>query len=120
MIDIGGQRTTRNCEGVSRRDFLRVGALGMGGLTLADFLRLRATAAQTAKAPKAKSVIQLWMGGGPAHMDTWDPKTEVGEDITGPLRKPIATNVTGVRIGELMPLLAKQADKYTICRSMTH
>ena len=127
MIDIGGQRITRNCEGVSRRDFLRVGTLGLGGLTLADFFRLRAMAAAetappatTANAPKAKSVIQLWMGGGPAHMDTWDPKTEVGEDITGPLRKPIPTNVAGIRIGELMPLLAKQADKYAICRSMTH
>ena len=60
------------------------------------------------------------MWGGPSHLDTWDPKPEAGNDYCGPLNKPIATNLDGVRICELMPLLAKQADKYAIIRSMTH
>ena len=69
---------------------------------------------------KAKSVIQIWMWGGPSHLDTFDPKPEAGNDYCGPFDKPIATNVDGIRIGELLPLLAKQADKYSIIRSMTH
>ncbi len=76
-------------------------------------------AAQPAKG-KAKSVIQIWMWGGPSHLDTFDPKPEAGRDYCGPLDKPIATNVDGIRICQLLPLLAKQADKYSIIRSMTH
>ena len=73
--------------------------------------RLLAPAA--APKAKAKSVIQIWMWGGPAHLDTFDPKPEAGNDYCGPLDKPIATNVSGIRICELLPLLAKQADKYS-------
>ncbi len=69
---------------------------------------------------KAKSVIQIWMWGGPSHLDTFDPKPAAGYDYCGPLNKPIRTNVDGIVIGELLPLLAKQADKYSIIRSMTH
>jgi hypothetical protein len=70
--------------------------------------------------PKAKSVIQIWMWGGPAHLDTFDPKPDAGNDYCGPLKTPIPTNVSGIRISELLPLLAKQADKYSLIRSMTH
>jgi len=69
---------------------------------------------------RAKAVIQIWMWGGPAHLDTFDPKPEAGNDYCGPLSKPIETNVSGIRICEVLPLLAKQADKYSIIRSMTH
>jgi hypothetical protein len=72
------------------------------------------------KGGKAKSVIQIWAAGGPTHLDTFDPKPEAGNDYCGPLNRPIATNVAGIRIGELLPTLAKQADKYSIIRSMTH
>ena len=106
MLDIQG-----------RRGFLRVGAASAIGLTLSDWFRLKA---QAPAAPKAKSVIQLWMAGGPTQTDTWDPKPNAGEDFTGPLRRAIATNVNGIQIGELLPLMAKQADKYTIIRGMTH
>src|SRR4051812_17843683 len=58
---------------------------------------------------KAKSVIQIWMWGGPPHLDTFDPKPDAGNDYTGPLTSPIETNVSGIRIGELLPQLAKQA-----------
>ena len=84
-------------------------------------------AAEAAAAPssssrqaKAKAVIQIWLSGGPTHTDTFDPKPESGNDYTGPLNHPIETNVKGIRIGELLPELAKVADKYSIIRSMTH
>jgi len=76
--------------------------------------------ARAAPPPKAKSVIQIWMWGGPSHIDTFDPKPEAGPDYCGPLDKAIETNVDGIRIGQSLPLLAKHADKYSIIRSMTH
>ena len=118
MLEIRSQKSHRTCSGVSRRDFVRVGAVSMLGLTLADWLKLQARGETTNG--KAKSVIQLWMGGGPTHLDTWDPKPEAGTDYCGPLKNPAATNVPGIRISELLPLLAKQADKYSIIRSFTH
>ncbi|MFI5381644.1 MAG: DUF1501 domain-containing protein [Tepidisphaerales bacterium] len=115
----------------SRRDMLRIGALTFGGFSLAELLQMQALGQTTRPTTqpttrpvvikaKAKAVIQLWMAGGPPHTDTFDPKPESGEEYCGPLRKPIATNVPGIRIGELLPLLAKQADKYSIIRSYTH
>jgi len=80
---------------------------------------MRPTTAATPQA-KAKSVIQIWMWGGPCHLDTFDPKPEAGRDYCGPLNKPISTKVNGIQISELLPLLAAQADKYSIIRSMTH
>jgi hypothetical protein len=93
---------------------------GAAGLTVGDLWCWPGFAGKAASNVKAKSVIQIWMWGGPSHLDTFDPKPEAGSDYTGPLDHPIPTNVEGVRISELMPLLAKQADKYTIIRSMTH
>ena len=118
MSEIDRQRATGECQGLSRRDFVRAGAAGVVGLGLAQCLPMQAQAAATE--PKAKSVIHLWMGGGPSHLDTFDPKPEAGDEYCGPLKNPIATNVKGIRISELLPRLAKQADKYTIIRSMTH
>jgi hypothetical protein len=100
---------------LTRRDALRWTALGAGGLMLGGM-----PARAAVRPAKAKSVIQIWMWGGPCHIDTFDPKPDAGNDITGPLNKPIETNVTGIRIGELLPLLAKQADKFSILRTMTH
>jgi hypothetical protein len=79
-----------------------------------------ATPAPAVTVGRAKSVIQIWMWGGPAHLDTFDPKPGAGADYCGPLDHPMATNVSGIQIGELMPMLAKQADKYSLIRSMTH
>jgi hypothetical protein len=103
---------------LSRREALRRCLFGAAGLFLANGWGLRAHAA--ARPAKAKSVIQIWMWGGPAHLDTFDPKPDAGRDYCGDLIKPIPTNVDGIIIGELLPLLAKQADKYSIIRSMTH
>jgi hypothetical protein len=69
---------------------------------------------------RAKTVIQIWLWGGPSHLDTFDPKPAAGYDYCGPLDKPIPTSVDGIVIGELLPLLAKQADKYSLIRSLTH
>jgi len=73
-----------------------------------------------AKTSKAKAVIQIWLWGGPSHLDTFDPKPEAGRDYCGELDKTIETNVKGLKINSALPLLAKQADKYSIIRSMTH
>jgi hypothetical protein len=107
---------------ITRREALRRGAAGAAGLLMADCWSVRAygsTQLPKAKAGKAKSVIQIWMWGGPPHLDTFDMKPNSGQDYAGPL-KPIPTNVDGIQICELLPLLAKQADKYSIIRSMTH
>lgn len=103
---------------ISRREAVRRALLAATGLALGSHLELRAF--PVAQTGQAKSVIQIWMWGGPAHLDTFDPKPEAGSDYCGPLSKPIETNVPGIRICELMPLLARQADKYSIIRSMTH
>jgi hypothetical protein len=105
-------------DSISRREALKRGLIGAAGLALTGSLG-RAVKAATVQ-PKAKSVIQIWMWGGPSHLDTFDPKPNAGYDYCGPLNKPISTNVGGIQIGELLPLLAQQADKYSIIRSMTH
>ena len=103
---------------ISRREVMRRGIFGAAGLLLAE--RLGSTTLAASPQAKAKAVIQIWMWGGPAHIDTFDPKPNAGNDYCGSLNKPIPTNVDGIIIGELLPLLAKQADKYSIIRSMTH
>jgi hypothetical protein len=104
---------------------LRRGLLAAGGLTVANRLGLRLFAESPAPpAPKpgarAKAFIQIWLWGGACHLDTFDPKPEAGNDYCGPFKTPVATNVAGIRLCELLPLLAKQADKYALIRSMTH
>lgn len=107
--------------GTTRRHFLQVGALGVGlgglGLNLAGYLRL-AHAGKTSAA-KAKSAIVIHLGGGPTHLDSFDPKPEGGTEIRGEFQA-IDTNVPGIRISEHLPLLAKCADKYTILRGVSH
>jgi hypothetical protein len=108
---------------MSRRRAIRQSLLGASAVFLTEPLGLAApadTPSSTPKAAKAKGVIQVWLWGGACHLDTFDPKPEAGNDYCGPLTNPIATNVEGIKIGELLPLLAKQADKYSLIRSMTH
>ncbi|MDQ1255924.1 MAG: hypothetical protein QG656_518, partial [Candidatus Hydrogenedentes bacterium] len=103
---------------ISRRAALKCGMLGAAGLVLADRGGVWAQSAETPA--RAKAVIQIWMWGGPTHLDTFDPKPGAGRDYCGPFDKTIPTNVDGIQIGEFLPLLAQQADKYSIIRSMTH
>jgi len=103
---------------LSRREAIRRALFTASGLVLANHISFRAFAGTPTA--RAKAVIQIWMWGGPSHTDIFDPKPEAGYDYCGPLKTPIETNVPGIRIGELLPSLAKQADKYSIIRSMTH
>jgi hypothetical protein len=103
---------------LSRRDMLRSCLFGAGGLLLLNGWGLKSYAAPASI--RAKSVIQIWLWGGPCHIDTFDPKPEAGRDYCGSLDAPVETNVSGIRISQLMPTLAKQADKYSLIRSMTH
>jgi hypothetical protein len=114
------EATKRSILTPTRREILRWGTATGAGLTMGNLWIWPAIAAPAKATAKAKSVIQIWMWGGPAHLDTFDPKPEAGSDYSGPLNSPIETNVKGIRISELMPNLAKCADKYSIIRSMTH
>jgi uncharacterized protein (DUF1501 family) len=117
MLTIGRQ-WQRTCQGLTRRAFLQAGASSVLGLSLADVLRLRAASAGgEGVRPKAKSVVLLWLWGGPSHLDTWDLKPDAPLEYRGPFT-PIATKVPGIRVCELFPKIAGVADGLTIIRSM--
>ena len=109
--------TRRQCRNWWRFGLALVAALLLFSGALAE--EATAPAPPPAKG-KAKAVIQIWMWGGPSQIDTFDPKPDAGNAYCGPLNKPIETNVKGIQISELLPLLAQQADKYSLIRSMTH
>jgi hypothetical protein len=106
------------CDGVSRRDFLKVGTLGFLGLSLPAYLRYAEAAAANGQTVD-KSGIFIYFSGGQTHMDTWDLKPDAPAEYRGEF-KPIPTNVSGMQICEHLPNLAKQADKFTIVRSVAH
>ena len=119
MLELTGQ-AFRCCDGVSRRNFLRAGVLGLGGLTLPDLLRAKASA-KTVGAPDSKdlSVILIWLDGGPPQHETYDPKPDAPIDFRGPL-KAMSTSVPGIQVSELLPEHARMMDKMSIIRSMHH
>ncbi len=105
------------CDGISRRNFLKIGAFG-AGLTLADLLRARAQgAAATGGSTSAKSAIMIYLPGGPSHMDMYDLKPQAPAEFRGEF-KPIATNVPGAQVCEHFPLQAKMWDKFAAVRSL--
>jgi hypothetical protein len=123
MLSIPG-KSGSTCDGFSRREFLRVGGAGILGLSLGDVLRLQAGSIAPEGNAKtgwgnAKSVIMLFLQGGPSHIDIWDPKPDAPSNIRGEF-KPIKTNVSGIYLSETMPLLAKQMDKATLIRSLSY
>lgn len=115
---------------VSRRDAMRVGLFSTAAMLLGTSAAARgaaqpgarpaAAAASSSGKGKARSVIQIFLWGGMSHNDTWDPKPESGREYMGEFTTAIPTNVDGIRLGELFPKLAKQADKFSLIRSMTH
>src|SRR5262245_46393862 len=105
MLDVSlSTRRTRLCNGYTRRDFLRVGALAPFGLSLASFLALQGAPA-AAKNARAKSVILVFLGGGISHHDSFDPKPDAVEEIRGKY-KTLPTNVPGLHVTELLPNMA--------------
>ncbi len=110
----GACRTFFDAAPMGRREFLRAGSLGMLGLTFPQL-----AAAQPAHTRRAKACILLFMWGGPAQQDTWDPKPDAPAEYRGEF-KPISTNVPGIQICEHLPLLARRTDKLALIRSMTH
>ena len=113
MLEIQG-RSLRMCDGISRRSFLKIGSLGLAGLTLPQFLR-----ASESSTRRKRAVILYWMAGGPSHIDTYDMKPNAPEQVRGPFR-PGATNVPGMQFCELLTRQAALADKLSIIRSLTH
>ena len=107
----------QTCDGMRRRDYLKAGVLGVGGLTLSSYLRL-ANAGEIRNA-KADRAIFIELSGGPSHLDTFDLKPEAPDTIRSKF-KAIETNVSGIRISEHLPNLAKCADKYAILRGVSH
>src|SRR5262245_40612594 len=112
MLTLVGDRR-RYCDGISRRSFLRVGGLAMGGLSLPSLLQ----AEQRAGRSSARAVIMVYLSGGLAHQDSFDLKPEAPREIGGEFR-PIATRVPGIRIGEHLPRLAAMMDRLAIVRSI--
>src|SRR5262245_38539169 len=102
----------------SRRSFLQAGALGLGGLTLAELTRLEAEAG-VRKGAAGTSVILIWLSGGPGHMETWDPKPRAPAEYRGPLGA-IDTNVPGIQFSDLMPEQAKLMDQLAVLRTVNH
>jgi hypothetical protein len=110
-----GQQQGRTCQGLSRRAFLQIGGSSVLGLSLFDWLRLKSSA--TPPAGSTRSVILLWLWGGPSQLDTWDPKPDAPLDFRGPFAA-MPTRVPGTRLCELFPQLANLADQFTIVRSL--
>ena len=119
MFTLNTDRTSRDCEGTTRREFLRVGTLGLGALTLPALLAARAEAAKAGKPLKNRSVVWLWLAGGPTHIETFDPKLDAPleyRSVTG----EVATRIPGVTIGGTFPKMAAVADKMAFVRSFAH
>jgi len=124
MLNFLANSKSRNCEGTSRRDFLRVGSLGLGSmafgsLTLSDMLRARAAARDAGTNVKDTSVIWLWLGGGPTHVETFDPKMTAPSEYRS-VSGEVKTNIPGVTLGGHFEKLAGVADKMAFVRSFAH
>src|SRR6202049_2246893 len=128
MLIIPGRPGNDTCDprlNLSRRDLLRVGGSGLLGLSLGAMLQLQARAADEKKGPggpgwgKAKSIILLYLQGGPSHLDLWDPKDNVPDNVKS-VFKPIGTKIPGVQFTDVLPKLAQVNDKFTMIRSMSY
>ena len=119
MLSFEGNKGARFCDGLTRRDFLRVGTLSGGalGLSLPDLFQARAAGSEGRSGER--NCILLFLVGGPSQLDTWDMKPGAPDTIRGPFR-PIRTNVAGVQICEHFPRMAQMADRYAIVRSVHH
>ena len=123
MLNIFSDRRQGVCDGSTRRDFLKVGALGMGGLMLSDLLRFRAAANETpqagGRATRNTSVVWLWLGGGPTHVETFDPKMTAPAEFRSTIGA-VQSNVPGIELGSVFSRTARVADKMAFVRSFAH
>ncbi len=130
MLVIPGGVSRDLCDGLTRRELLRVGGSAIMGLSLAEMMQLqelnaanKTTATATTSGPagwgKAKSVILVFLQGGPSHLDLWDPKNDVPDNVRS-VFKPIDTVLPGIQVTELMPKFAKVLDRTTLIRSMSY
>lgn len=121
MLVIPGCKNRDTCDGVTRRELLRVGGLSLAGMTLADLVRAESTPASGSGRGfgKAKSVILLYLQGGPSHIDLWDPKENVPDKVRSVFKNQ-PTKLTGVHFTELLPKLGQVIDKATLIRSMSY
>src|SRR5712664_4091154 len=119
MLNVLSSRKAKACDGSTRRDFLKVGALGMGGLLLPDLLRARAAAAEAGRPTRNTSVVWLWLGGGPTHIETFDPKMSAPAEFRSVVGA-VKTNVPGIEYGGVFPKIAQVADKMAFVRSFAH
>ena len=130
MIRIPGRAGKDLCDanlGLTRRDILRVGGSGLFGLSLGSMLELQAATARAAESPtqrgpgwgKAKNMILVYLQGGPSHIDLWDPKEGVPDNVRSQF-KPIDTKVPGIQFTEILPRLSQITDKFTLIRSMSY
>jgi hypothetical protein len=118
MIQVTNGRY-RCCDGMTRRSVLKAGVLAFGGLSLADLLRIESRAKSEGRSPSDLSVILIWQGGGPSHLDMWDLKPNAPSEFRGTFN-PIASNLAGFEVGEHMPRIARVCDKLSVIRSATH
>ena len=112
--------TTNCCDGITRRDFVRIGGLSAMGLGLGSFFKLQSAAAaqKISIEAKAKSCILIWLEGGPSHIETFDPKPDAPSEVRGPFAA-IDTNVSGIQLSECLERTAQVMDKIALIRSMT-
>lgn len=118
MLKVSGKGSITTCDGITRRDFLQVGALGALGMSMAKYSALQA-AEKVAKGHDERSVIMIFNLGAPSQLDTWDMKPDAPREIRGPF-KPIRTNNPDIQLSEILPLHAKLADKFSLVRSCYH
>jgi hypothetical protein len=119
MLQITFSRGPQNCDGLRRRDFLKIGILGSGGFTLADLLAARAHAASSGQDVPQKSVVWLWLSGGPTHVETFDPKMTAPAEYRSSTGE-VATSLPGVSVGGTLPKIARLAHKMAFVRSFAH
>jgi len=117
MFRLDADKPVHFCDGLTRRDFLHAGSLGVLSLTLPDLFTLKTLGAVNPR--KDVNCILLMLVGAPSQLDTWDMKPDAPAEIRGPY-KPIPTNVPGIQISEILPRMAKLADNYALVRSVYH
>src|SRR5262249_29270425 len=119
MFQLNGSPSRPPCDGLTPRDFVRVGALGLSGFMLPDLLAARARAAAAGRSTRTTSVVWLWLGGGPTHVETFDPKMSAPVEFRSTVGA-VQSKLPGVQLGGVFPKVAEIADQMAFVRSFAH